>query len=68
MIDDPIIQRFRRVLEDVDGGRLSRIVLFGSRARGEAQTDSDYDVAVFLEDYVGSKAGGSLGRPQPAFG
>jgi predicted nucleotidyltransferase len=23
-------------------------VLFGSRARGEAQSDSDYDVAVFL--------------------
>ena len=24
------------------------MVLFGSRARGEAQADSDYDVAVFL--------------------
>jgi predicted nucleotidyltransferase len=26
------------------------VVLFGSRARGNAQPDSDYDVAVFLND------------------
>jgi hypothetical protein len=27
-----------------------RVVLYGSRARGEAGRDSDYDVAVFLRD------------------
>lgn len=27
-----------------------RIVLFGSRARGDARDDSDYDVAVFLKN------------------
>jgi len=32
------------------GGRLERVVLFGSRARGDARVDSDYDVAVFLKD------------------
>jgi predicted nucleotidyltransferase len=26
------------------------VVLFGSRARGDAHEDSDYDVAVFLRD------------------
>jgi uncharacterized protein len=28
-------------------------VLFGSRARGDARPDSDYDVAVFLKDLAG---------------
>ena len=32
------------------GDRLERVVLFGSRARGDAHADSDYDVAVFLRD------------------
>jgi predicted nucleotidyltransferase len=30
------------------GAQLNRAVLFGSRARGDARTNSDYDVAVFL--------------------
>lgn len=29
---------------------MERIVLFGSRARGDAKPDSDYDVAVFIRD------------------
>jgi len=32
------------------GARIERIVLYGSRARGDARPDSDYDVAVFLHD------------------
>jgi uncharacterized protein len=32
------------------GDRIERVVLFGSRARGDANADSDYDVAVFLRD------------------
>jgi predicted nucleotidyltransferase len=28
------------------------VVLFGSRARGGTQSDSDYDIAVFLRDLV----------------
>ena len=32
------------------GDRIERVVLFGSRARGDAKEDSDYDVALFLKD------------------
>jgi len=45
---DPILTRFRAALSALYGPRLERVVLFGSRARGEARPDSDYDVAVFL--------------------
>ena len=46
--DDPILARFRAALDELYGERLERVVLFGSRARGDAHADSDYDVAVFL--------------------
>ena len=48
LADDPNLTRFRRALNEMYGNRLDRIVLFGSRARGDAHPDSDYDVAVFL--------------------
>ena len=48
--NDPILERFRAVVRGIYGERLERIVLFGSRARGDAEPDSDYDVAVFLRD------------------
>lgn len=47
---DPILARFRAALDDAYGTRLDRVVLFGSRARGDARPDSDYDIAVFLND------------------
>lgn len=49
-INDPILKRFRAALGDIYGSRLERVVLFGSRARGEAREDSDYDIAVFVKD------------------
>jgi predicted nucleotidyltransferase len=49
-IADPILARFRAALDALYGDRLERIVLFGSRARGDAHSDSDYDIAVFLRD------------------
>ena len=55
-VDDPILKRFRGALDDIYGSRLERVVLFGSRARGDAREDSDYDVAVFIKDL------GSLSR------
>jgi predicted nucleotidyltransferase len=52
-IVDPILSRFRAALDEVYGERIERVVLFGSRARGDARPDSDYDVAVFLKDLTG---------------
>ena len=46
----PVLARFRTAVIEMYGDRLERVVLFGSRARGDAQPDSDYDVAVFLRD------------------
>jgi predicted nucleotidyltransferase len=47
---DPILTRFRAALDEIYGPRLESVMLYGSRARGDAQEDSDYDVAVFLRD------------------
>jgi predicted nucleotidyltransferase len=47
---DPVLKRFRAALDALYGERIERVVLFGSRARGDARDDSDYDVAVFLND------------------
>lgn len=41
---------FKRAAEAALPGRVTRVVLFGSRARGDAHEDSDYDVAVFIRD------------------
>jgi predicted nucleotidyltransferase len=46
---DPILKRFRDALDALYGDRIERVVLFGSRARGDGREDSDYDVAVFLK-------------------
>ena len=56
---DPILNRFRAALDEAYGNRIERVVLFGSRARGDARPDSDYDVAVVLRDLdnFGQEAG-----------
>jgi len=49
---DPVLQRFRSGLKAIFDGRIERLILFGSRARGEAREDSDYDIAIFLTDFT----------------
>ncbi|HEY3638770.1 MAG TPA: nucleotidyltransferase domain-containing protein [Rhizomicrobium sp.] len=48
--ENTILTRFRRSVDEIYGARIERVVLFGSRARGDARPDSDYDVAVFVRD------------------
>jgi predicted nucleotidyltransferase len=50
MAVDQILTRFKSALAETYGPALDRVVLFGSRARGDAREDSDFDVAVFLRD------------------
>jgi predicted nucleotidyltransferase len=47
-----ILAAYRRGLERIYGDRLVEVVLFGSRARGDACPDSDIDVMVVLKGPV----------------
>ncbi|WP_407147847.1 nucleotidyltransferase domain-containing protein [Bradyrhizobium sp. ORS 86] len=50
----PVARRAVNLFEDAAraayGERLIQLVLFGSRSRGEARSDSDIDIAVVLRD------------------
>ena len=46
-----VLKQFKWDLASAFPGRLRRVVLFGSRARGDHRNDSDWDVAIFLDDY-----------------
>lgn len=46
---DPVMHAFTSAVRGRLGDRLHRIVLFGSRARGDAQDNSDYDVLIIVD-------------------
>ena len=46
----------RRAAEALSG-RVAKVVLYGSRARGEGAADSDWDLAVFLHRNKGTYCG-----------
>lgn len=56
IIDEPLVlSELARELQTHYGQRLAEIVLFGSRARGDADDGSDYDVMVVLRGNVDRK-------------
>lgn len=46
------VREFKRRAQSALPGRVEKVVLYGSRARGEARRDSDWDVAVFIKGRV----------------
>lgn len=46
---EPVIQEFAACLRQRLGPHLDQVLLFGSRARGEAQDGSDYDMLVVVD-------------------
>jgi hypothetical protein len=51
----PAILHYRAALDALYGDRIERVVLYGSRARGDAHAESDYDIAVFLRGMTGDR-------------
>lgn len=44
------LEAFVASLRQHFGARLERVILFGSRARGESEPDSDYDLLVIVNE------------------
>jgi predicted nucleotidyltransferase len=48
--EDFIIKVIKQRLHEVLGDRVQKIILFGSRSRGDAEEDSDYDVLLLVDE------------------
>ena len=47
MTQDPVLQQFFEKINPLRK-HITRVILFGSRARGEHRTDSDYDLLIVV--------------------
>jgi predicted nucleotidyltransferase len=50
--EETIVRRVRLELEKLYGNRLRKVILYGSRARGDAHEESDYDFLAVLDSLV----------------
>ena len=48
ILEKPILEEFKRRVEQRFPGEIVRLVLFGSKARGDASVESDFDVLVVI--------------------
>ena len=48
-VQETALSSFKHEVAALYGDNLDRLILFGSRARGDNTTESDYDIAVFLK-------------------
>jgi uncharacterized protein len=46
----PILKKLKKGLIEIYGEQVDRILLYGSRARGDERPDSDIDILVVLKD------------------
>lgn len=46
--DLSLAREYKRRVDSAFNGRVAKMVLFGSRARGDAHEESDWDIAIFL--------------------
>jgi predicted nucleotidyltransferase len=46
----PILKKLKKGLLQIYGDQVDRILLYGSRARGDERPDSDIDILVVLKD------------------
>jgi predicted nucleotidyltransferase len=51
ILQDPLLEKLTENVKISLGNNLKKIILFGSRARGDFQTDSDYDILVLVNEY-----------------
>lgn len=47
---DPLIGEIHRELQIRLGSNLKQVILFGSRARGEEEQGSDYDILIIVDE------------------
>lgn len=65
---DPKLSRIASALRDAFGARLVSALLFGSRARGDHRPDSDYDIALFLDNFARERDRETLDKVREALG
>lgn len=46
---DPVIKKCKETLENYYGSRFAGLILYGSRARGQEEPESDIDLLVLLD-------------------